>query len=413
MSLVTRSLIAVVAAGLLSSPTPPLTQNTASAQNAAMKSSRGRGASPVEPAKPQYEAGQMEAYLTDDGIAYIRPGLKIKVNSITIGSDRKPVVDLTLTDDLDQPVDRLGKTTPGAISLSFILAWYNPATRHYTSHTTRSVTTPGTSPRPGVTATQAGTDAGGTFTDLETGHVKYAFRTVLPADFDGSKTHTLGIYSTRNLTDIINKNYYANVEHDFRPDGQAVSDKWDKIRDASSCLNCHDPLALHGGSRRDVKLCVLCHQPQTSDPDTGNTVDLKVMVHKIHRGHNLPSVIAGTPYQIIGFGQSVHDFSDVALPQDIRNCQNCHEGTNPATKPAQSDVYYTKPSREACGACHDDINWATGANHAAGAQADSSACANCHIPDSGEEFDASIKGAHTIPEKSKQLKGLKAMGGST
>src|SRR5687767_15505807 len=99
---------------------------------------------PAQPTAKSFPADQLEAYLTDDGIAYVRPGLKIKVNSITIGADRKPVVDLTLTDDFDQPVDRLGKTTPGAISLSFILAWYNPATRQFTSYTTRRVTTPPT-----------------------------------------------------------------------------------------------------------------------------------------------------------------------------------------------------------------------------------------------------------------------------
>ena len=69
---------------------------------------------------------------------------------------------------------------------------------------------------------------------------------------------------------------------------------------------------------------------------------------------------------------------------------------------------YTKPSREACGSCHDTINWATGANHKGGAQLDDKACASCHQPESSAEFDASIKGAHTIPVKSKQLKGLTA-----
>ena len=360
------------------------------------------------PAKAVFAPNQIEAYLTDDVVGYIRPGLKIKVNSVTIGTNRIAVVDLSLTDDFDQPIDRLGKTTPGVVSLSFILAVYDPVTRQYTSYTTRSVTTPATSPHPNVTAIQAGTDSGGTFTDLETGHAKYTFKTVLPSNFDQTKTHTLGIYATRNLTDILGKNYYANVELDFRPDGGTVKDKWDKMREASTCNNCHDPLSAHGGSRRDVKLCALCHTPQTLDPDTGNTVDFKVMVHKIHFGDQLPSVKAGTPYQIIGNAQSLHDFSSVAFPQDARNCQNCHEGSNAANKGTQSNVWYSNPSAEACGSCHDDVDFKTGKNHAGGAQADNSQCASCHQPESGTEFDASIKGAHTIPLKSKQLKGITA-----
>jgi OmcA/MtrC family decaheme c-type cytochrome len=125
-------------------------------------------------------------------------------------------------------------------------------------------------------------------------------------------------------------------------------------------------------------------------------------------GEHLPSVAAGTPYVIIGNAQSVHDFSHVLYPQDVRNCANCHEGTNAAAKPAQSDVWLTRPSRDTCGSCHDDINWATGANHPAGAQLNDNACASCHNPESEVEFDASIRGAHMIPEKSGQLKGLKA-----
>jgi OmcA/MtrC family decaheme c-type cytochrome len=369
---------------------------------------RKRAANPTTPTKQSFTAAQLEYYLSDDGIAYIRPGLKIKLNSVTIGSDRKPVVDLTLTDNFDQPVDRLGKTTPGAISLSFIAAWYNPDTRQYTAYTTRTQTSPATSPKPNVTATQAGTDSGGTFTDLETGNVKYTFKTALPSNFDQTKTTTIAIYSTRNLTDQIGKNYIANLEYDFRPDGQKVTDKWDKINQSASCNNCHDPLSAHGGSRQDVKLCAQCHQPQTTDPDTANTVDFKVMIHKIHNGPNLPSVKAGTPYQIIGNANSLHDFSATTYPQDVRNCNNCHEGTNAAAKPAQALVYLTNPSRDACGSCHDDINWTTGANHPAGPQANDLACATCHIPDSGQEFDASIKGAHMNPLKSAQLKGIKA-----
>jgi OmcA/MtrC family decaheme c-type cytochrome len=397
MSLVVKALMVLASASAITLPTQPSPDSKTIVETA-----RRRPASPSQPAPAnRFTNQQIEFFLDDEGIAYIRPGLKIKVNSITIGADRKPVVDVTFTDDLDQPLDRLGKQTPGAISMSFILASYDPATRLYTSYTTRTQTSPATSPKPNVSAVQASADSGGTWTDLERGRSRYTFKTVLPTGFDQSKTHTLGVYSSRNLTALVGKNYYANIEHDFRPDGVAVTEKWDKIRDASSCLNCHDPLAIHGGSRRDVKLCVLCHSPQTTDPDTGNTVDMAVMTHKIHKGHNLVN-----GYLIVGNANSYNDYSEVTYPQDIRNCDNCHEGTA-ATKPTQADVYYTKPSRRACGACHETINWETGANHAAGPQLNDTACATCHQPDSGQEFDASIKGAHVIPTKSKQLKGLK------
>ncbi len=372
-----------------------------------------RGGDGGPPQHSLYTATSKEYYLTQDQFDFARPGYHIMVNSVTIGADRKPVVDVTLTDDLGAPVDRRGIQTPGACSASFVLSWYDPATRNYTSYATRTVTAAPPAPpdRIGKTAVQA-TGLSGTVVDLETGHFKYNASTVLPAGFDQTRTHTLGVYGTRtmpaDLPGLGGKSYVSNTEFDFRPDGLAIIDKWDQISTANACNQCHSPLALHGGSRQDVKLCVLCHSPQTSDPDTGNTVDMKVFIHKIHRGSSLPSVQAGTPYEIIGFGQSVNDYSDVVLPQDIRNCANCHEGRVATAKPTQSDTWYTKPSRAACGSCHDDINFETGANHAGGAQADDTQCASCHVPQGDKEWDAGIKTAHTVPYRSTQLKGLNA-----
>ena len=344
---------------------------------------------------PRYGKDVIEYYMKADELGYIRPGFHITLNSITIPEDRRPLVDYSFTDDYHQPLDRTGSTTPGSLSINQVLAWWDAGTRHYTAYTTRVQTAPN-----GNTAVQAAADSGGTWTDLEVGHSTYKFKTALPEGYDVTKTHTLAVYATRNVTDLIGKNYYDNLEHDFRPDGHEVTETWDKTTNAA-CNNCHNLLSAHGGSRQDIKLCVTCHQPQTVDPDTGNTVDFKVMVHKIHRGENLPSVQAGTPYIIIGNNQSVHDFSDVVFPQDIRNCVRCH--TPEAT---QSNVWYTFPSRAACGSCHDNIDWVSGANHPAGPQADDNACASCHQPQGDREYDASIKGAHIPPYRSTQLKGL-------
>ena len=88
--------------------------------------------------KAIYSKNTKEFYLTAKDIAYIRPGLKITVNSITINSGLHPVVDVTYTDDLDQPLDRAGKVTAGPISMNLILAWYDAGERQYTSYTTRT-----------------------------------------------------------------------------------------------------------------------------------------------------------------------------------------------------------------------------------------------------------------------------------
>ena len=355
-------------------------------------------------ARDHYGPERVEHYLSKEDFIYLRPGYNLTVNSVTIGADNKPVVDLTFTDDLGQPLDRLGVQTPGALSVSFVLSWYDPATRNYTSYITRVATAGPTSPHPGATAIQATGDTGGAWTDLAVGHATYKFNNAMPAGFDRTRTHTLGLYGTRNTTAFIGKNYFAkNVEYDFRPDGGTISNRWGLLEATSSaCNNCHNPLGLHGGARKDVKLCVLCHSPQSTDPNSGNTVDFKVLIHKIHSGSSLPSVKAGTPFFI---GNSTHDFSTVVFPQDIRNCEKCHA---PSAAALDSTAWMTKPSRAACGSCHDDIDWTTGANHPAGAQADDSACAACHVPQGDLEYDASIQGAHTVPYKSAQLKGINA-----
>ena len=112
---------------------------------------------------------------------------------------------------------------------------------------------------------------------------------------------------------------------------------------------------------------------------------------------------AGTPYQIIGYQGSVNDYSTVVHPSDPRRCESCHEQNSEAT---QATRYLTAPTRASCGSCHDDVNFATGQNHAGGPQVSDNQCATCHIPQGELEFDASIKGAHLVPEDSTSLNGL-------
>ena len=243
-----------------------------------------------------YSRTDKEYYLTQAQTDYVRPGFVIKVNSVTIPADGHAVADVNLTDSLGQPIDRAGAITPGSVSLSWILAVYDGTGRNYMTYATRKQTSPIT----GVTATQPSTDSGGKYTDLDIGHFSYRFGVAAPAGFDMTATHTVGIYGSRTMPPEVldGKQYVDNAEFDFRPDGGALSATWDKINQATACNQCHNPLAAHGGTRQDVKLCVLCHSPQNSDPDTGNDLSMRVFIHKIHMGANLPSVKAGTPYHI-------------------------------------------------------------------------------------------------------------------
>jgi OmcA/MtrC family decaheme c-type cytochrome len=192
-----------------------------------------------------------------------------------------------------------------------------------------------------------------------------------------------------------------------------------------------------------VTLCVLCHTAGAEDDSgTGVSIDFKVMIHKIHAGEHLPSVLGVTtnpdgsrnyaagaaPYLVSG-----HDFSHVPFPawpqglvplprdqgysalssddkakeDEIRkgpsNCAVCHgdpDGDDgPLTAPAQGDLARTQPTRQACGSCHDDVIWGqsyTANGQTMGAQANNANCKLCHA-DQGSPlavFDAHLHPLH-------------------
>jgi len=345
------------------------------------------------PKSPVYSASQKEFYLESKDLAFIRPGLQIEIQNAAIAGDTAKV-SFRIADDKGQPLDRDGVTTPGVVSLNFVFARIQQGERQYTAYTTRMQPNPTT----GELFLQATRDSGGSYSGGPEGVYTYTFGTRIPAaGYDATVTHTVGIYATRDLGEFGLKTYVANAVYDFVPAGGPVTVVRDVVRTENCNSTCHDPLAVHGGgARREVRLCVLCHTPQTTDHVTGNTVDMKVMIHKIHRGADLPSVKAGGSYQI-----EDEDFSEIRFPRDIRNCEVCH------VKGSQSQNYLTQPAREPCGACHDDVNFATGEKHGlGGVQGSDAACTLCHPPETGRDFDISIKGSHVVPEKSSQLAGV-------
>lgn len=362
---------------------------------------------------PVFTKNDRAYYMDEKQAAFVRPGLVIDITKAEIASDGTIKATFKLTDPKGMPLDRAGVVTPGAVSVSFIAATIPSGQDKYQAYTTRVQTSPIT----GKTATQATGENNGTFRQIAEGEYEYTFRTKAPANIDRNATHTIGAYGSRNLSEFNLGTQYDDDTFDFVPAGGPVTKVRDIIR-TETCNNCHHALAFHGGSRRSMPLCNLCHSPSTwgmtqansnFDPDTGESIDMTVMTHRIHMGSSLPSVKAGKKYQIIGFNQSVADFSGINFPYGgtsrtgghMVDCNGCH-GKDSA---AQKDAWLNNPSRAACGSCHDNVNFATGENHVNLPQPTDNQCKTCHIPQGEVEFDASIKGAHMLPRFSSALPG--------
>ena len=331
------------------------------------------------------------AYLSQVMINFLRPGLVTKIESGTLAADGTITVVYTVKDPVGLPLDIPGVYTPGPLTVSYIIGVIPANSDQYSSYITTTAT--------GAAGTfgRAAADTGGVLTQLESGRYQYVFRAKAPTGFDANATHTIGVYSSRNMTAFGIPNNFSSDVFSFVPNGSKVTKVRDVIRTAS-CNGCHDQLSSHGGRRRGVEICIICHQPQTTASSTGVTVDMKVFIHKIHMGKELPSVKAGGKYAI---GNA--DWSTVGFPADVRRCETCHDQKSGATQAAN---YLTKPTRVACGSCHDDVDFASGKNHVGGPQVSDNLCATCHLPQGEIDFDASIKGSHMVPQDSAMLTGL-------
>lgn len=197
------------------------------------------------------------------------------------------------------------------------------------------------------------------------GYYTYTFKTDITDPtktngvvFEPSLTHRIAIQLsyTNAAGETVRVNPYFDFTIDADGNAVAVTDpsKTRKMTDVSSCNSCHEKLALHGGGRVDTQFCVMCHNPGTTDANSGNTLTLATMAHKIHAGKLLKKMLdtgkGGEDFTIWGYGNSKHSYADVGFPQDLRNCTKCHSGANASTP--QGDNWKTKPSKEACLTCH-------------------------------------------------------------
>ena len=325
-------------------------------------------------------------------------GLVVTISDAQIEADGRPLVTLNVSDGRGLPLpievlDRYGFT------LAQLSIDEETGLSHYKNLYVQSVDglpyeVDGIERAPLLaSAIQPTADTGGAWADLGGGQFTYLFAQSPSETLDPELSTVIGLFARRDGELSV-----ANDSFSFVPAG-GESGVSRAVVSTAGCNSCHNPLANHGGMMREVGLCVTCHTEQAVDPESGNSLDFRVLIHKVHEGALLPTVLADQPYALVGFRQAVHDYSSVISPQDTRNCTTCH------SQAAESDNYKTKPSVAACTSCHDTVNLETGENHPGKQSRADNTCVECHEAE-GEEFDESVTGAHTIPRQSTELAGL-------
>ncbi len=318
--------------------------------------------------------------------------INVEITSATVPTGGgAPVIDVSLTNDLGQ-----GLTGLPAANIRFLISQLSPGANGESSawqaYITRS--------DGGVENAQATTETAtvGTYVDNGNGTYQYTFANAVtdyPAGptYDETKTHRVGIEIRTDSESFLAENIPANnAPFDFVPNGGTPSFTR-LIADTGTCNACHDNLELHGEARFDVEYCVQCHNPSSIDGNTGNSVDMKVMIHKIHFGKELAN-----GYQVVGFGDTVHDYSNVEFPQDVRNCTTCHDESDDTTP--QASNWRMVANRAACGTCHDDVDWVSATDgHPGGLVfSDDTQCLDCHGPNATvNDGEVQIAKAHELP----------------
>ena len=189
--------------------------------------------------------------------------------------------------------------------------------------------------------------------------------------YEPTLTHRVAMLFQKVATPNVDST--TNAYFDFVPDGSAVKTTRNIVT-MNTCATCHAGVKLHEGYTTEY--CVICHNQSTLDPFTAEPVDFQRLIHKLHRGKDLPSVVAGGSYVVNG----THNYSYSAFPGNISDCAICHSAT--ATKPGTTtlledrNAWYTMPTQRACGTCHDST---TALGHiASNVTASGEQCAFCH-----------------------------------
>jgi OmcA/MtrC family decaheme c-type cytochrome len=369
----------------------------------------------LDPSEVDAAATTFACNMSPSGTVVPTRGLNVVIGpgDVSTSTTGPVTVRFRLKDDNGYPVDLAGKfsvNTP--ISPRFALAYFTKDTAGKVSPLkVYSKTTSATVAQAQPTMYSPSSTGQGTLTENGVGAGDYTY-TFPAADtdpgaravaYDATKlaeTHVVWITAGRQ-TDLVfttnaNTFFAANQSFYFVPDGSGTPVKRE-IVGKENCSKCHNGFrpetttsaTFHGGTRVDPTLCNVCHNPER----VNQAANSASYVHRIHYGDHI---------------RPANRFRNLAAtyPQDIRNCDACHKGTENGAQ-AQTAL-----SRLACGSCHDYVKfdgsaaasctkpraldtdptspgygYAKDCNHTGMAQTDDSGCTGCHNA-------ASIANAH-------------------
>lgn len=101
---------------------------------------------------------------------------------------------------------------------------------------------------------------------------------------------------------------------------------------------------------------------------------------------------------------SMQLIQSLTVDTTVLGCSGNAPGMPRGVAGKQHTNWMTNPTRRTCGSCHDGVDFASGDGHIK--QTTDGSCYFCHEPDTGDEYDLSVAGAHQVAFKSGQMPGI-------
>ena len=406
-----------------------------------------------------YTANDKEFYLTPEQLIFIRPGLVVEILEVVIPADMQLEVTYTITDPAGLPLDNTGVYTPGPVDMRFTLAnipmGEEQKVRLAYERDSRNGVLTQLSPGTYKYKFDYVMDS-----DQDTTHsLVLGFRRDLrDFDLDRYAANDLYIWVPTGMYDAVPRDIVTtetcNRCHD------PLAEHGSRWLSPQACTQCHNPTqntrfdelihAVHAAGEAGghdfsgvtypaaLNACEVCHTggtptenfPLVADPNPVQVCDMSglgatmlkwgdLAAFEIHVGTADGPLFAATAGEgsamtgkWVGDGSkfvlvdvaSGETLQTVTVNASVLGCVGNTPGTFRGEAAAQHTNWMDHPSRVVCGSCHSGIDFENGVGHIA--QQTDDICGNCHKPDTGKEFDRSVKGAHTELYKSVQLEGI-------